>query len=74
MSIHLPNEPPLYLGIIVDDFIYFSSSRSAEEHFEEKLRIGSIKESYLAGNIFMGNIIIILLKEGALVNQPSAKL
>jgi hypothetical protein len=28
--------PPLYLGLYVDDFIYFSESSKVEKHFEEK--------------------------------------
>ena len=30
----IPGEPPLYLGLFVDDFIYFSSSPKVETHFE----------------------------------------
>ena len=30
----LPNQPPLYLGLYVDDFIYFSQSPQVEQHFE----------------------------------------
>ena len=31
----IPNEPPIYLGIYVDDMIYFSESRQVEEKFEK---------------------------------------
>jgi deoxyuridine 5'-triphosphate nucleotidohydrolase len=30
----IPGEPPLYLGLYVDDFCYFSTSRAVEEKFE----------------------------------------
>ena len=33
----LPDKPPLYLGVYVDDFIYFSESPSVEKAFEDKL-------------------------------------
>jgi deoxyuridine 5'-triphosphate nucleotidohydrolase len=32
----IPGEPPLYLGLYVDDFIYFSESKKVEEHFEKE--------------------------------------
>jgi hypothetical protein len=32
----IPGEPPLYLGLYVDDFIYFSESQKVEELFESK--------------------------------------
>jgi hypothetical protein len=31
----IEGEPPLYLGLYVDDFIYFSSSRKTEQKFEK---------------------------------------
>ena len=31
----IANQPPVYLGLYVDDFIYFSESREAEQHFEK---------------------------------------
>jgi deoxyuridine 5'-triphosphate nucleotidohydrolase len=31
----IPNEPPIYLGLYVDDFIYFSKSKAVEEKFEK---------------------------------------
>ena len=30
----LPNGPPIYLGLYIDDFIYFSKSKKVEEKFE----------------------------------------
>jgi hypothetical protein len=32
----IPGEPPLYLGLYVDDFIYFSESEAVESLFEKK--------------------------------------
>jgi dUTPase/transposase InsO family protein len=32
----IPGEPPLYLGLYVDDFIYFSESAKVESMFEQK--------------------------------------
>ena len=32
----IPNEPPIYLGLYVDDFIYFSKSKAVEEKFEKE--------------------------------------
>jgi dUTPase len=32
----IPGEPPLYLGLYVDDFIYFSESEAVENLFEQK--------------------------------------
>jgi len=34
----LPNEEPLYLGLYVDDFVYFSQSQKVEQHFETLLK------------------------------------
>ena len=31
------DEPPIYLGMFVDDFIYYSKSDKVEEWFEETL-------------------------------------
>ena len=33
----LPNKPPLYLGIYVDDFVYFSTDPTVERAFEDHL-------------------------------------
>ena len=30
----IPGQPPLYLGLYVDDFLYFSEDRNVEKHFE----------------------------------------
>jgi len=39
----VPGEPPVYIGIYVDDIIYFSASDITERMFEEKLAtIGSV--------------------------------
>jgi hypothetical protein len=32
----IPGEPPIYLGLYVDDFLYFSESKAVEQMFEEK--------------------------------------
>jgi len=29
----IPGEPPIYVGIYVDDIIYFSASDNVEKHF-----------------------------------------
>ena len=34
----LANQPPIYIGIYVDDIIYFSPSREVETAFEERLK------------------------------------
>mmetsp|Transcript_14765 Transcript_14765/g.21090 ORF Transcript_14765/g.21090 Transcript_14765/m.21090 type:complete len:85 (+) Transcript_14765:1301-1555(+) len=31
----LPNHPPLYLGLYIDDFVYFSESPAVEKEFEQ---------------------------------------
>ena len=33
----IPNQPPLYLGLYVDDFVYFSESDQVEQHFQKLL-------------------------------------
>ena len=33
----LPNKPKLYLGVYVDDFIYYSTDKSTEQEFEKQL-------------------------------------
>ncbi len=39
----IPGEPPIYIGIYVDDIIYFSASDHVECKFEESLStIGSV--------------------------------
>ena len=32
----LPNHPPIYLGLYVDDFIFFSQSPAVERHFQQE--------------------------------------
>jgi len=34
----LPNKPPIYLGLYVDDFVYFSEDKDVEAHFEKTLQ------------------------------------
>ncbi len=34
----IEGEPPLYLGLYVDDFIYFSESQEVETHFEKSFK------------------------------------
>ena len=34
----LPNHPPIYVGLFVDDIIYFSKDPSVEHHFEKTLQ------------------------------------
>ncbi len=36
----IPGEPPLYVGLDVDDFAYFSSSDTVEEKFKSSLGYG----------------------------------
>lgn len=45
----IPNEPPLILGLYVDDFVYFSDSDAVEKAFEKKL-------SQLTNVDFMGRV------------------
>jgi len=48
-----PGEPPIYVGIYVNDIIYFSASDLVERTFEEKLSsIGSVD--------FMGQVSLFL--------------
>eukprot|EP00957_Ditylum_brightwellii_P150773 11480024-Ditylum_brightwellii.AAC.1 len=34
----LPDQPPIYIGLYVDDFIYFSQSDEVEKVFEHRLK------------------------------------
>ena len=34
----IPDKPPLYIGVYVDDFVYFSTSAEVEAEFESKLQ------------------------------------
>ena len=45
----LPGKPPLYLGLYVDDFIFFSESDEVEQHFEKELQKATQVD-------FMGNV------------------
>ncbi len=52
-GILLPGEPPIYIGIYVDDIIYFSCSDAVERKFEELLStLGSVD--------FMGQVSLFL--------------
>ena len=52
----VPGGPPIFVGIYVDDIIYFSASDSVEKVFEEKLSsIGTVD--------FMGQVSLFLGKE-----------
>jgi hypothetical protein len=52
-GILVPGEPPIYVGIYVDDIIYFSASDKVERKFEELLStIGSVD--------FMGQVSLFL--------------
>jgi len=49
----VPGEPPIFVGIYVDDIIYFSTSDSVEKQFEENLStIGTVD--------FMGQVSLFL--------------
>jgi hypothetical protein len=49
----IPGKPPIYVGIYVDDIIYFSESDQVERRFEELLStIGSVD--------FMGQVSLFL--------------
>ena len=45
----IPGEPPLYIGVYVDDFVYFSTSTKVEAEFESKLQT-------LTDVDFLGNV------------------
>ena len=45
----LPNKPPIYVGVYVDDFVYFSTSQEVESTFESRL-------SSLTDVDFMGDV------------------
>jgi hypothetical protein len=49
----IPGQPPVYVGIYVDDIIYFSPSDAVEQKFEEGLStIGSVD--------YMGQVSLFL--------------
>jgi len=45
----LPGKPPLFLGLYVDDFIFFSESDEVEQHFQKELQKATQVD-------FMGNV------------------
>jgi hypothetical protein len=52
-GVFIPGEPPIYVGIYVDDIIYLSAKNSVERKFEELLSsIGSVD--------FMGHVSLFL--------------
>jgi hypothetical protein len=59
----IPGQPPIYVGIYVDDIIYFSVSDAVEKEFETKLSsIGSVD--------FMGQVSLFLGTEFSWVHHP----
>jgi hypothetical protein len=53
MDTRIPGEPPIYVGINVDDIIYFSASDKVERQFEDLLsNIGTVD--------FMGQVSLSL--------------
>ena len=38
MATLIPGKPPIYLGLYVDDFVYYSTSDEVEEWFEQGLQ------------------------------------
>jgi len=66
-GILLPGGPPIYVGIYVDDIIYFSASDTVERIFEKKLSsIGSVD--------FMGQVSMFLGIEFSWVHHPDGNL
>jgi hypothetical protein len=63
----IPGEPPIYIGVYVDDLIYFSSSDLVEQKFEE-----------LLGNLvsvdFMGQVSYFLGIEFSWTHHPDGHL
>jgi hypothetical protein len=58
----VPGEPPIFVGIYVDDIIYFSASDSVEQAFESKLSsIGTVD--------FMGQVSLFLGTEFSWVHH-----
>ena len=45
----IPNRPPLYLGLYVDDFVFFSEDEMVEKQFEQQLKSKTNVD-------FMGNV------------------
>jgi len=63
----IPGEPPIFVGIYVDDIIYFSCSDSVERKFEELL-------STLGTVDFMGQVGLFLGTEFTWVTHPDGHL
>ena len=62
-GILVPGEPPIYVGIYVDDIIYFSASDTVEKKFEEHLsKIGQVD--------FMGQVSLFLGTEFTWIHYP----
>jgi len=63
----IPGEPPIFVGIYVDDIIYFSCSDKVEKKFGEGLStIGSVD--------FMGQVSLFLGTEFTWVHHPDGHL
>jgi len=63
----IPGEPPVFVGIYVDDIIYFSCSDAVERKFEAQLStIGSVD--------FMGQVSLFLGTEFTWVKHPDGHL
>ena len=45
----IPGKPPLYLGLYVDDFIFFSQDKTVEKEFEKRIKANTNVD-------FMGNV------------------
>ena len=63
----IPGEPPIYVGIYVDDIIYFSSSDKVERKFEELL-------STLGTVDFMGQVSLFLGTEFSWVHHDDGNI
>ena len=75
----LPGQPPLYVGIYVDDFIYFSQSPTVENHFEHefaqhvtKVTFNPVLDFFLGIKLDItksNNAITIQLSQQAFIEQ-----
>ena len=63
----IPGEPPIYVGIYVDDIIYFSASDNVEKHFEHLL-------SSLGQVDIMGQVSLFLGTEFTWTFHPDGNL
>jgi hypothetical protein len=50
----IPGEPPIYVGIYVDDIIYFSASDNVEKHFEHLLSSLGQVDIMVQVSLFLG--------------------